>query len=62
MNEQIYFQQMYDAGAKDYFDIMSVMAYGLRSGPDDRRLTLQDVNFSRPLLVREIMVRKRRRF
>lgn len=57
MNEQIYFQQMYDAGAKDYFDIMSVMAYGLRSGPDDRRLTLQDVNFSRPLLVREIMVR-----
>lgn len=57
LNEQIYFQQMYDAGAKEFFDIMSVMAYGLRSGPDDRRLALQDVNFSRPLLVREIMVR-----
>jgi polysaccharide biosynthesis protein PslG len=57
LNDQIYLQQMYDAGAKDYFDIMSVMAYGLRSGPDDRRLDLRDVNFSRPLLIREIMVR-----
>ena len=36
---------------------MSVMAYGLRSGPDDRRLALQDVNFSRPMLTREIMVK-----
>jgi len=57
LNEQIYLQQMYDAGAKDYFDIMSVMAYGLRSGPDDRRLELRDVNFSRPILTRETMVR-----
>lgn len=57
LNDLVYLQQMYDAGAKDYFDIMSTMAYGLRSGPDDRRLTLRDVNFSRPLLIREIMVR-----
>ncbi|MHB0869362.1 MAG: cellulase family glycosylhydrolase [Chloroflexota bacterium] len=57
LNDQIYLQQMYDAGAKDYFDILSVMAYGLRSGPDDRRLTVKDVNFSRPLLIREIMVK-----
>lgn len=57
LNDQLYLQQMYDAGAGDYFDIMSVMAYGLRSGPDDRRLDLQDVNFSRPMLIREIMVR-----
>jgi len=57
LNDQIYLQQMYDAGAKDYFDILSVMAYGLRSGPDDRRLALKDVNFSRPILTREIMVR-----
>ncbi|HEX9015001.1 MAG TPA: cellulase family glycosylhydrolase [Chloroflexota bacterium] len=52
-----YLQQMYDAGAKDSFDIMSVMAYGLRSGPDDRRLDFGDVNFSRPIRTREIMVR-----
>ena len=57
MDDQIYLQQMYDAGAKDYFDILSVQAYGLRSGPDDHRLTLRDVNFSRPLLDRQIMVK-----
>ena len=57
LNDLVYLQQMYDAGARGYFDIMSTMAYGLRSGPDDRRLALRDVNFSRPLLIREIMVR-----
>lgn len=57
LSDQVYLQQMYDAGAKPYFDIMSVMAYGLRSGPDDRRLELRDVNMSRPMLIREIMVR-----
>ena len=57
LNDQIYLQQMYDEGVKDYFDILSVMAYGLRFGPDDRRLALRDVNFSRPLLIREIMVK-----
>src|ERR687883_2067879 len=57
LNELIYLQQMYDSGAAGYFDIMSVQAYGLRNGPDDRRLDLGDVNFSRPLLVRELMVK-----
>jgi len=57
LDDRIYLQQMYDAGAKSYFDIMSVMAYGLRSGPYDRRLSLGDVNFSRPILTREIMVK-----
>jgi hypothetical protein len=57
LNELIYLQRMYDAGAASYFDIMSVQAYGLRSGPDDRRLELADVNFSRPTLLRELMVK-----
>ena len=57
LNELIYLQRMYDAGAAAYFDVMSVQAYGLRHGPDDRRLDLGDVNFSRPILVRELMVR-----
>ena len=57
LDDRIYLQQMYDAGVKGYFDVMSVMAYGLRSGPDDRRLDLKDVNFSRPMLTRQIMVR-----
>ncbi|MCL4459986.1 MAG: glycosyltransferase family 39 protein [Chloroflexi bacterium] len=58
INDLIFLQQMYDAGAKPYFDIMSVNPYGLRSGPDDYRIDEQrDINFSRPILTREIMVR-----
>jgi hypothetical protein len=57
LNELLYLQRMYDAGAARYFDVMSVQAYGLRNGPDDRRLDLGDVNFSRPMLVRELMVK-----
>jgi polysaccharide biosynthesis protein PslG len=57
VNELHFLQAMYDAGAAAYFDIGSVQAYGLRSGPDDRRLGAGDVNFSRPILYREVMVR-----
>lgn len=58
LNELVYLEQMYQQGAGQYFDVMSVQAYGLRNGPDDRRLELGDVNFSRPMLVRELMVRR----
>ena len=37
--------------------MLGVQAYGLRSGPDDRRLADGDVNFSRTMVVRELMVR-----
>ncbi|MHB1131303.1 MAG: hypothetical protein ACYC4L_02830 [Chloroflexota bacterium] len=52
-----YLRQMYEAGGREFFDIVSVNPYGLRSGPDDRRFTSQDSNFSRPIQAREIMVR-----
>jgi hypothetical protein len=51
-----YLRRMYEAGAKDYFDIASLNPYGLRSGPDDRRFSDDDTNFSRPIRAREIMV------
>ncbi|MBI4319521.1 MAG: hypothetical protein HY675_13620 [Chloroflexi bacterium] len=58
VNDVIFLQQMYDAGAKNYFDVMSTNPYGLRSGPYDRRLDEEkDVNFSRSMLIREVMVR-----
>jgi len=38
MNDFIFLQRMYDAGAKDYFDIMAMQGYGLWSGPYDRRM------------------------
>lgn len=57
LNDLIYLQRMYAAGARGAFDILGANAYGLRGGPDDRRLDQErDVNFSRPLLLRAIMV------
>ena len=57
LNDLVYLQQMYDAGVKGYFDIMGVMAYGLWTGPGDRRTAPELTNFSRPQLIRDIMVR-----
>jgi hypothetical protein len=56
-SELRYLEALYAAGAGASFDILAVQAYGLRDGPDDRRLDPGRVNFSRPLLVRELMVR-----
>jgi hypothetical protein len=57
-SDVLYLQEMYDAGARGSFDVLSTMAYGLISGADDRRADpWRDVNFSRPMLLREIMVR-----
>ena len=56
INDFVYLQQMYDAGATPYFDIMSMQGYGLWSGPTDRRMRPRVINFSRPRYVREIMV------
>ena len=58
VNELLFLDAMYDAGAGAYFDVLAVQAYGLRDSPDDRRLAADRVNFSRPLLVRELMVRR----
>lgn len=57
LNELTFLQRLYDLGAGRSFDIASTQAYGLRAGPDDRRTGPDDVNFSRPLLFREVMVR-----
>ncbi len=58
LNDRIFLQQMYDAGVRGYFDILAVQDYGLFSGPGDRRLDENDrINFSRPIQLREIMVK-----
>ena len=48
--------QLYDAGVRGTFDVLAVQAYGLRGGPDDPRIDVTDVTFSRPTLVRQVMV------
>jgi len=56
LNDFIFLQRMYNAGARDCFDILSAQGYGLFSGPTDRRLRPHIVNFGRPQYIRDIMV------
>lgn len=57
LNEFIFLQRMYDAGAGRCFDILSVNDYGLGSGPTDRRLRFNITNFARPMYLRDVMVK-----
>lgn len=57
VSDLMFLQEMYDAGAKDYFDILAVMNYGLFTGPGDHRADASRTNFSRPILLRELMVK-----
>ncbi|HEY4724136.1 MAG TPA: endo-1,4-beta-xylanase, partial [Anaerolineae bacterium] len=55
LNDLIYLQKMYDAGAKNYFDRLAAHAYGLSaplSDPPDQ----DRINFRRVELLRQIMI------
>lgn len=56
-NDFLFLQRMYEAGARDFFDILAVQDYGLWSGPTDRRMRPRVLNFSRPIYIRDIMLR-----
>jgi len=51
-----YLEQLYRAGAAPYFDVVAGKPYGFDTGPDDRRADETVLNFSRLLLLREVMV------
>lgn len=57
MNDLVFLQRMYDAGAGDCFDIFSAQGYGLWSGPTDQRLRPVVINYPHHLLLRDVMVR-----
>lgn len=57
MSELLFLQEMYEAGAKGYFDILAIKPYGFWSGPEDRRLDPGVTNFSRAVLLRQVMLR-----
>ncbi|MGE5138738.1 MAG: cellulase family glycosylhydrolase [Rudaea sp.] len=57
LSDTVFLQQMYDAGARGSFDVLGVQDYGLFTGPGDRRLEWDRMNFSRPLMIRGIMVK-----
>lgn len=54
LNELIYIDEMYQAGAKDYFDIMSANGYGLEYAPD-APADPNVLNFQRVSLIHDIM-------
>ncbi|TVR20649.1 MAG: hypothetical protein EA396_10310 [Anaerolineaceae bacterium] len=56
LNDYIFLQRMYQAGAGDCFDVLSMQGYGLRSGPTDRRMRPTLVNISRNLYIRDLMI------
>lgn len=57
LNDFLFLQRLYDAGAQPYFDVLSVQDYGLWSGPTDRRMRPRVINYSRPEYIRDLMVR-----
>ncbi len=57
MNDLIFLQRMYRAGAGECFDIFSAQGYGLWSGPTDRRLRPTVINYPHVILLRDVMVK-----
>ena len=57
LNDLIFLQRMYAAGAGDCFDVMSAQGYGLYSGATDQRLRPTVINYPHNLLIRDVMVR-----
>lgn len=55
LNDLIFLQRMYAAGAGDCFDIFSAQGYGLWSGPTDMRLRPTVINYPHNLFLRDIM-------
>ncbi len=56
LNEFVFLQRMYDAGAAACFDVLAVNDYMLWSGPTDHRMRPLIINYARPAYIRDIMV------
>ena len=55
--DPLYLQEMYEAGAAGAFDAAAAKPYGFHTGPDDRDVDINTTNFSRAILLREVMAR-----
>lgn len=56
LGEARYLEQLYRTGSAASFDLVAAKAYGFDTGPSDRRVDESVLNFSRVLLLREVMV------
>ena len=57
MSDWLYLRRLYEVGAGKYFDVASGKPYGFSTGPDDRRVDPDVLNFSHVILMREEMER-----
>jgi hypothetical protein len=57
LNDFVYLERMYAAGAQPCFDVLSVQGYGLWSGPTDHRQRPLIINYGRNVFIRDLMVR-----
>jgi O-antigen ligase len=57
LSDARYLEQLYQAGAASTFDVVAGKPYGFYTGPNDRRVDESVLNFSRLILLREVMVR-----
>jgi O-antigen ligase len=55
--DHLYLQRLYEAGAEGAFDVVMGKPYGFDTGPDDRRVANEVLNFSRLILLREVLAR-----
>ena len=56
LSDARYLERLYQVGAAPYFDIVAGKPYGFDTAPNDRRVDEAILNFSRLLLLREVMV------
>lgn len=56
LNDQVFLQRMYSAGAGACFDVLAANDYILWSGPTDRRLRSLTINYAHPVFLRDVMV------
>lgn len=55
--DPLYLAALYEAGAAGSFDIVSAKPYGFDSAPGERTADMNELNFNRALLLREVMER-----
>lgn len=54
-NEVLFLEQLYAAGAAPYFDAVAAKPYGFDTPPTDRQLDVSTLNFSRMILMRQVL-------
>lgn len=55
ISDHLYLRHLYQLGLKDYSDSIAGKPYGFNSNPNDRGINHDEINFSRFIVLREIM-------